>query len=69
MLDTLRKHRERLRFSSLERGDSTSAAERPAENLDGVTAAHSARKIDPGGEGSGIPPGYFKSYDEGRPRR
>ena len=68
MLGRLRKLRERLRFGSFERGDSTSAPERPVENLDGMTAGHSGREIDTGGEGGGIPPGYVKSYDEGRPR-
>jgi hypothetical protein len=66
MLGTLRKLRKR--FGSLERRDSTGAVERPGENLDGMTAAHSGREIDTGGEGGGIPPGYVKSYDEGRPR-
>ena len=34
-------------------------------------AAHS-RDLDPGdwgAEGGGLPPGYVKSYDEGRPRK
>ena len=69
MLGTLKKLRKRLRFGSLERGNSASAAERPTENLDGMTAAHSAREIDTGGEGGGIPPGYVKSYNEDRPRK
>ena len=68
MLGTLRKLRKRRGFGSLERGNSTNAAQRPTENLDGTTAAHSGREIDTGGEGGGIPPGYVKSYDEGRPR-
>jgi hypothetical protein len=68
MLGTLTRLRKRLRFGSFERRNSTSAAERPTENLDGMTAAHSGREIDTGGEGGGIPPGYVKSYDEGRPR-
>ena len=68
MLGTLKKLRKRLHFGSLSRGNSTSAAERRTENLDGMTAAHSGREIDTGGEGGGIPPGYVKSYDEGRPR-
>jgi hypothetical protein len=67
MRDALRSLRKRLRFGSLERGDSTSAAERPAGNVDGMSAAHSGRELDTGGEGGGIPPGYVKSYDEGRP--
>jgi hypothetical protein len=37
MLGTLRKLRKRLRFGSLERGNSTNAAQRPTENLDGMT--------------------------------
>ena len=69
MLVTLRKLRKRLRFGSLERGNSTSSAERPTENLDGMTAAHSGREIDTGGDGGGIPPCYVKAYDEGRPRK
>ena len=69
MLGALRKLRKRLHFGPLERGNSTSAGERPAGNLDGMTAAHSGREIDTGGEGGGIPPGYVKSYDEGRPRK
>ena len=68
MLGTLKKLRKRLRFGSLERGNSTSSAERPTENLDGMTAAHFGSDVD-GGEGGGIPPGYVKSYDEGRPRK
>jgi hypothetical protein len=68
MLGTLRKLRKRLRLGSLERGNSTNAVQRPTENLDDMTAAHSGHEIDTGGEGGGIPPGYVKSYDEGRPR-
>ena len=68
MLGTLRKLRTRLHFGSLVRENSTSAAERPTENLDAMTAAHSGSDVD-GGEGGGIPPGYVKSYDEGRPRK
>ena len=68
MLGTLRKLRKRLRFGSRERGNSTNAAQRPTESLNGMTAAHSGREIDTGGEGGGTPPGYVKSYDEGRPR-
>jgi len=67
MLGPLKRLRKRLRLGSLERGNSTSA-EGTAENLDGMTAAHSGREIDTGGEGGGIPPGYVKSYDEERPR-
>jgi hypothetical protein len=34
-----------------------------------MTAGHSGREIDTGGEGGGIPPGYVKPNDEGRPRQ
>jgi hypothetical protein len=59
----------RLRFRSLNRGEQTEAAERPVENTDALTAAHSGHELDSGGEGGGIPPNYVKAYDEGRPRR
>ncbi|MDP9232680.1 MAG: hypothetical protein M3O73_07940 [Actinomycetota bacterium] len=58
----------RLRLLSLNRDEQTSAAERPVENTDALSAAHSGRELDSGGEGGGIPPNYVKSYDEGRPR-
>jgi len=34
-----------------------SGSVRPTENLDGMTAAHSGRELDTGGDGGGIPPG------------
>jgi hypothetical protein len=68
MLGTLKKPHKRLHFGSLARENSTSDAERRTENLDGMTAAHFGSDVD-GGEGGGIPPGYVKSYDEGRPRK
>jgi hypothetical protein len=58
-------------LGSLDRGDHSSASERPVENLDAWTAAQ-AGDMDraSGGEGGGsIPPNYVKSYDEGRPRK
>jgi len=70
MRDVLRKLRKRLRIGSLRRGDLTSASERSEENDDAVTAAR-LDDVDPAyGDAAGeIPPGYVKSYDEGRPRK
>ena len=65
----LRQILRKLRFGSLERGEQTNGSERPAENVEEMTAAHSGRELDTGGEGGGIPPCYVKSYDEGRPRK
>lgn len=59
-------------IGSLDRGDHTSATDRPVDNIEAMTAAYSRdMDIDPsdGGGGGGIPPGYVKSYDEGRPRK
>ena len=61
-----RLRRFRLRFGSLERRDHTSAQEQQVENLDAMTAAR--LHDNPLGGTSGYPPGYVKSYDEGRPR-
>jgi hypothetical protein len=57
-----------LRFLSLNRDEQTSGSERPVENTDALSAAHSGHELDSGGEGGGIPPNYVKAYDEGRPR-
>lgn len=65
----LRQMLRKLRFGSLERGEQTNESELPTENVEEMTAAHSGRELDTGGEGGGIPPGYVKSYDEGRPRK
>ena len=59
----------RLRFRSLDRGDLTSASQRPLENTDAWAAASGG--IQDGSAGGGhnsIPPNYVKAYDEGRPR-
>ena len=58
-------------IGSLDRGDHTSASDRPVDNVEAMTAAYS-RDIDfdpSDGGGGAIPPGYVKSYDEGRPRK
>jgi hypothetical protein len=59
----------RWRFGSLDRGEHTSAEERPVGNTDAMAAAGTHHHGDPSGSGGGgYPPGYVKSYDEGRPR-
>jgi hypothetical protein len=56
----LRRLLRRMRIRSLEQG-------RPVENLDAMTAARQHQ--NPLGGESSYPPGYVKSYDEGRPRK
>lgn len=56
----LRRFLKRLRVRSLEQG-------RSVENLDAMTGARQHQ--NPFGGESGHPPGYVKSYDEGRPRK
>jgi hypothetical protein len=65
MLEKLKRFRPR----SLERGDMTSAGERPPENPD-AEAARLSSAPDASGDHlpGGVPPGYIKTYDEGRPR-
>ncbi|MGH2922317.1 MAG: hypothetical protein ACRDKU_09650 [Gaiellaceae bacterium] len=60
----------KLRFRSLQRRDFTRASGEHVENTDAMAAADFG-DFDPGsgGEGGGLPPGYVKSYDEGRPRK
>jgi hypothetical protein len=68
MLRLLRHLAKRLRYGSLERGDFSSASDRPVENLDAMTASRGGDDdAFPGN--SGYPPGYVKAYDEGRPRK
>ena len=62
-----RRLRELLRIGSLDRAPHATEAGQPVENLDATVAA-AQRQIDPFGSVSGYPPGYVKSYDEGRPR-
>ena len=65
ILEKLRRFRPR----SLGRGAMTSAGERPPGNLD-TEAARRSSAPDASGDRlpGGVPPGYIKSYDEGRPR-
>jgi len=62
-----RLRRFRLRFGSLDRADHATEEGQPVENLD-ATAAAIKHQSDLFGPVSGYPPGYVKSYDEGRPR-
>ena len=50
--------------------DETGDSRERVDNLDTLAAADFT-DFDPGsgGEGGGLPPGYVKSYDEGRPRK
>ena len=57
----------RWRIGSLDRAPYATEEGQPVENLDATVAA-AQRQIDPFGSVSGYPPGYVKSYDEGRPR-
>ena len=56
-----------LRIGSLERSDASAAGGRRVENTDALGAAGS-RDQDATPDPGGYPPGYVKSYDEGRPR-
>jgi hypothetical protein len=49
--------------------DVSSPPVRDVDNLDAIAAAKAREGINPFDPGmSGYPPGYVKSYDEGRPR-
>ncbi len=56
----------RLRLRSLNRGEQTSADDRPLENTDAMSV-HSGAPAFGGSEM--VPPNYVKAYDEGRPRK
>jgi hypothetical protein len=44
--------------------------QRPIDTTDALTTARANQSMDPhGAHGSMPPPGYVKSYDEGRPKR
>ena len=69
MLQALKNLGKRFRLKSFERGDMTSATERPVENVDAMAASR-ANAPDTTGDrlSPAVPPGYIKTYDEGRPR-
>jgi hypothetical protein len=58
-----------LQIGSLDRGDHTSASDRPIENADALAAAVDRNAVTDFGGDSNYPPGYVKAYDEGRPRK
>jgi hypothetical protein len=63
----LRRLRQWLRIGSLDRAPYATEEGQRGENLDAKAAAASQHG-DPSGSMGGYPPGYVKSYDEGRPR-
>jgi hypothetical protein len=63
----LRRLRELLRIGSLDRAPYAAEEGQSVENLD-ATAAGIKHQSDVMGPVSGYPPGYVKSYDEGRPQ-
>jgi hypothetical protein len=60
----------RLGLRSVQPQDISHDSRGRVDNVDSLAAADFG-DFDPGsgGEGGGIPPGYVKSYDEGRPRK
>jgi hypothetical protein len=66
----LNRLRALLGLRSVQPEDVTGDPRERVDNVDALTAAD-FNDFDPGsgGEGGGIPPGYVKSYDEGRPRK
>lgn len=70
LLEKFRALAAKLRIGSMDRRDHSFDRGEHVENTDAWAAADLA-DFDPGsgGEGGGIPPGYVKSYDEGRPRK
>jgi hypothetical protein len=62
-----RRLRQWLRIGSLDRAEHMTEERQLVENLD-ATAAAAKQQSDVMGPVSGYPPGYVKSYDEGRPR-
>gem|GEM_PF-5777680 len=63
----LRRLRQWLRIGSLGRAEHATEERQPVENSD-ARAAAASQHGDPSGSVGGYPPGYVKSYDEGRPR-
>jgi hypothetical protein len=65
-----RSLRQRLRISSLERGDYSVGGDPPESNVDAgaAAAAQNVQSAISDSAGPGYPPGYVKDYDDGRPR-
>ena len=68
MINALRKLRQRLRLGSLDRGDLSGEGKRRVDNVEAMATAGGRDPGDNVGD-STYPPGYVKSYDEGRPRK
>ena len=69
MINALRKLRQRFRLGgSLDRGDFSGEGKRQVDNVDALAATGGRERTDEIGD-SNYPPGYVKSYDEGRPRK
>ena len=66
----LNRLRSLLGLKTVQPEDVTGDSRERVDNVDALAAAD-FNDFDPGsgGEGGGIPPGYVKSYDEGRPRK
>ena len=58
----------RWRIGSLDRAPYATEEGQPVENVDATAAASQHQGGVMGSAGGGYPPGYVKSYDEGRPR-
>ena len=57
-------------FSRLSRRREPEVGRRSVDTTDALTTARANQSMDPyGGHGSVPPPGYAKTYDEGRPRK
>jgi len=69
VINALRKLRQRLRLGSLDRGDFSGSHERPLDNVDALAESLGGRDPADNIGDSQYPPGYVKSYDEGRPRK
>jgi len=69
VINALRKLRQRFRLGgSLNRGDFSGEGKRQVDNVEAMAAAGGRDPGDNVGD-STYPPGYVKSYDEGRPRK
>jgi hypothetical protein len=73
LLDAIRAIGQKLRIGSMQRRDHSFDRREHVENTDAWAAVAggtgSDYDLDGGGGGLRLPPGYVKSYDEGRPRK
>jgi hypothetical protein len=62
----IRKFLRRFRLKSVQAGE----GQRSVDNVDAMAATEHGARTDPQGVLPGtVPPGYIKSYDEGRPSK